>query len=282
MDWIKDLNESLEYIEEHLDEDIDVDALSEIAKCSSFHYQRMFAHMAGITLTEYIRRRKMSKAVLNLQSGKKVVDVAQKYGYDSPTAFNRAFQSVHGVPPSHAKKDGVSLIAFPPISFSFSITGDRSLNYRIENRKEFRIVGAGKELSLNVEENFMAVPKFWQENINNMPVIISCMNAEPFGVIGLTTYSDGDEFTYYIGVSSSSDTPYGLRELVVEPCTWAIFECIGPMPMAIQDLQRRIVTEWLPTSGYEYANAPDIELYFDGDQSAHDYKCEVWLPIVLK
>lgn len=117
MEWVTRLNQSIKYIEEHLTSDIDYGYLGKIACCSSYHYQRMFTYMAGIPLSEYIRRRKMTLAAVDLQNGGKVIDIASKYGYSSPTAFNRAFQSVHGIAPSSARNEGVPVKSFPAITF---------------------------------------------------------------------------------------------------------------------------------------------------------------------
>ena len=116
MEWVERLNQSMNYIEEHLAGEIDYKQLARIACCSTYHYQRMFTYMAGITLAEYIRRRKMSLAAVDLQGGnKKIVDIAEKYGYRSPTAFNRAFQAFHGIAPSTVKGGGVSVKSFSPL-----------------------------------------------------------------------------------------------------------------------------------------------------------------------
>ena len=282
MDWLKNYNEAIEYIEKHLLDEVDIGSLGKIAGCSGFHFQRMFSYMADIPLSEYIRRRKMSLAAVSLQNGEKVLDVALKYGYDSPTAFNRAFQNIHGFPPSYAKTKGVILKAFPPICFKITIKGEVEMNYKIEKKDAFRIVGVKEHYSLSLEESFEKVPQFWQKTVTegSVPKILGVMNQSPMGLLGVSTCMNGKDFDYYIGVSSDQAVPEGMGEYIVPECTWAIFECKGALPDAIQDLQKRIVIEWLPTSGYEYANAPDIEVYFEGDQSSDDYKCEVWLPII--
>lgn len=285
MEWLQRLNAAINYMEEHLTDTIDMDRLAQIACCSPFHFQRMFSYLADLPLSEYIRRRKMTRAAFDLQNGReKVVDIALKYGYDSPTAFNRAFQNVHGLAPSTARQLGVALKAFPPICFQITIKGDREMNYRIEQRAAFKIVGVKEHFLFNLEENFAGVPLFWRKVAQEgmVPQIMAQMNREPFGLLGVCTCMDGKDFDYYIAVATDKETPADMVEYTVPECTWAIFECVGPMPSAIQNLQKRIVSEWLPTSGYEYANAPDIEVYFEGDQQADDYRCEVWLPVMKK
>jgi len=285
MDWLDRLNESLNYIEETLSTSFRLERAAQIACCSVFHYQRMFSYIAGIPLGEYIRRRKMTEAAFDLiHSGMKVIDAGLKYGYDSPTAFNRAFQSVHGVSPAGARAEGVSLKAYPRISFKISIRGDAEMNYKIETKEAFRIVGAKRSYVMDVESNFEEIPKFWNEQAQAglIPRLCTLMDHPPYGILGVCTCMEGKDFDYYIAVASSCPAPEGLDIYEVPACTWAIFECIGAMPKAIQELQSRIVSEWLPGSGYEYADAPDIEVYSEGDQRLPNYRSEVWLPITRK
>ena len=285
MDWLDRLNDSISYVEDSLCGKFSLERAAQLACCSAFHYQRMFSYIAGIPLGEYIRRRRMTEAAFELQKGGvKVLDAALKYGYDSPTAFNRAFQSVHGVSPAAARAEGVPIKAYPRISFKLSIRGEAEMTYRIENREAFRIVGAKRSYQMDVEGNFAEIPQFWGEmaQAGLIPRLCALMDGGLPGVLGICTCMSGREFDYYIAVTSDVPLPDGLAEYEIPACTWAIFDCIGPMPQAIQALQTRIVSEWLPLSGYEYADAPDIELYLAGDQSADDYRCEVWLPVTKK
>ena len=158
------------------------------------------------------------------------------------------------------------------------------MDYRIEKKDEFRIVGAKEHYVLNVEENFTQIPAFWQKTVQSgtFSQILGLVNQEPKGILGLTSSMKGKDFDYYIAAPSDMVVPDGLYEYTVPACTWAIFTCIGTMPTAIQVLQKHIISEWLPNSGYEYADAPDIEVYFEGNQQAEDYRCEVWLPVEKK
>ena len=152
MEWVERLNQSMGYIEEHLTDEIDYEQLGRIACCSAYHFQRMFTYMAGVTLAEYIRRRKMSLAAVDLQGGNaKIIDVAEKYGYHSPTAFNRAFQSIHGIAPSAVRKEGVSVKTFPPVSFKISVKGAVEMDYRIETKEAFRITGISAPLFKEID-----------------------------------------------------------------------------------------------------------------------------------
>ncbi|SHI67742.1 AraC family transcriptional regulator [Desulfosporosinus lacus] len=285
MEWLSCLNEAINYMEEHLEDEIDLERVAQIARCSSFHFQRMFSYLADLPLSEYIRRRKMTRAVFDLQnSDEKIIHIGLKYGYESPTAFNRAFQSVHGMAPSVARAEGVTLKAYPPISFKITIKGEAEMNYRIEKKSPFKIAGVREHYSMNIEDSFAKVPLFWQKTAQSgvIPRLCTLMNREPKGILGVSTCMNGKDFDYYIAVATDQETPEEMAEYHIPECTWAIFECIGAMPEAIQNLQKRIVSEWLPNSGYEYANAPDIEVYFEGNQQAEDYRCEVWLPVEKK
>ena len=284
MEWIERLNNAIGYIEEHIIEEIDYRKAAEIACCSSYHFQRMFAYLADVPLSEYIRRRRMSLAAADLQGGdQKIVDIALKYGYSSPTAFNRAFQSVHGIAPSVAKSDGVSLKSYPPISFIITVKGVVEMNYRIEKKGAFRIVGVAEPLEKEIEKNFEIVPKMWERASANGTVqkLSEMMDSQPMGILGVCIGIDKEEDRrYFIAVASNEKTDGSFEEYTVQPFLWAIFPGEGQCPSAIQELEKQIITDWLPTSGYEYDNGPDIEVYLDNDPL--NAKFEVWIPIVKK
>lgn len=281
MEWIERVNQAIVYIEEHLKDDIDYEQLAKIACCSSYHFQRMFSYMAGIPLSEYIRRRKMSLAAADLQLGdKKIIDIAGEYGYQSPTAFNRAFQGVHGIAPSAVKKEGVSIKSFPPISFRITVKGVEEMNYRIEKKDAFRIIGVSQPLDKEIEKNFAVVPKMWQDAAvdGTIQKLAGLMDTAPMGLLGVSACNDVEEWKYFIAVSSTKEDT-GFEEYTVPAATWAVFTGTGTN-LSIQELEQRIVTEWLPTSGYEYANAPDIEVYLNPDPQNAQY--EVWIPVTKK
>lgn len=280
MEWVERLNQSIRYIEEHLTDEIDYEQLGKISCCSSYHYQRMFTYMAGVTLSEYIRRRKMSLAAVDIQNGSKVIDVSQKYGYSSPTAFNRAFQSVHGVSPSSVKSEGVSVKSYPPITFNITVKGAAEMNYRIETKEAIRIIGVSAPLDRELEKNFMVVPNMWQEASQNGTIqkLASMMDSQPLGLLGVSVCNDEEQWKYFIAVASSKEG-CEFEEYIIPASTWAIFPGAGSN-LSIQELEQRIVTEWLPTSGYEYANAPDIEVYINPDPQNAQY--EVWIPVNKK
>jgi len=280
MEWVQRLNESMTYIEEHLAEEIDYGQLARIACCSAYHYQRMFTYMAGITLAEYIRRRRMSLAAVDLQSGARIIDVAQKYGYSSPTAFNRAFQNFHGVAPSAAKAPGAALKSFSPMTFTVAVKGASEINYRIQKREAFRVLGLSAPLDQEIENNFLVVPQLWEKAVSqgSLEKLAALMDGEPKGLLGLSACDDREQWRYYIAVASSQEAE-GFESYTVPAGTWAVFAGRGTNA-SIQELERRIVTEWLPGSGYEYADAPDVEVYLNPDPNDAIY--EVWVPVVKK
>lgn len=286
MEWIKSLNQSIEYIEEHLTEEIDLDQLAKIACCSSFHYQRMFAYMAGVPLSEYVRRRRMSLAAVDLAGGdKKIIDVALKYGYTSPTAFNRAFQAIHGIAPSLVKGEGAAVKSFPPLAFSVIVKGAEPLDYRIEKKDAFRIIGISQPLHKEIERNFEIVPNMWQTAVMNgtmqrLAQKITTQDGLPAGLLGVSVCSDQEQWKYYIAVAVNADQDSdGFESCTVPAATWAIFPGSGTN-ISMQELERRVITEWLPTSGYEYADAPDVEVYLNPDPANAVY--EVWIPVQKK
>lgn len=281
MEWIENFNKAINYMEEHIREEVDYEKAAQIACCSVFHFQRMFTYMAGLPLSEYIRRRRMSLAAVDLQgSNDKIIEIALKYGYSSPTAFNRAFQGVHGIAPSAARKEGMILKSYPPISFKITIKGVEEMNYRVEEREAFRIVGVSQPLFKEIEKNFEIVPAMWGKAAADGTIekLASMMNSSPKGLLGVSACGNAEEWKYFIAVAST-DQAKDLEEYEIPASVWAVFPGSGTN-LSIQELEKRIVTEWLPTSGYEYGNAPDIEVYLNPDPNNAQY--EVWIPVVKK
>lgn len=282
MEWIERLNNAIDYIEENLSNEIDYTDVSKIACCSTHHFQRMFSYMADVSLSEYIRRRRMSVAAVDLQSSnQKVIDIALKYGYESPTAFNRAFQSVHGVAPSLVKKAGVQIKSFPPMSFKITIKGAVQMEYRIEKKEAFRVVGVSNLLDKELEKNFEIVPKMWQSAAMNGTIarLASMIDKPEFGILGVSICNDREDWRYFIAVASDRVIDDSLEEYIVQESTWAVFSGSGN-GKSIQELQKRVILEWLPTSGYEYADVADLEVYLSDDPE--NMKYEVWLPVIKK
>lgn len=277
MDWLKNWNHALDYLEENLDGEIRMEELGRLAGCSVYHFQRMFSYMADVPLSEYIRRRRMARAAADLQNGERVLDVALRYGYDSPTAFNRAFQVLHGIAPSLAKQNGVKLKAFPRIYFHFVLSGGTEMEYQIIKREAFRIVGLRTSIPQEIDDSFSQVPQFWAENAASIPAVCALIDGTVPGLLGVSTCHEGRFDHYYIAAATQAPAPEGMWETEIPACTWAVFSGSGTAPASIQELQKRIVTEWLPGSGYEWAQAPDMEVYLN--QPGEESRFQVWIPV---
>lgn len=282
MEWLKNLSKAIEYIEKNLAGEISYEEAAKIACCSTYYFQRMFSYVAGIPLSEYIRRRRMTQAAFELQTtDSKVLDVALKYGYTSPTSFNRAFQSVHGISPISAKAQGSVLNAYPPIRFSVKITGGNVMPYRVEEKEAMRIVGIRIPLKLDMEENKKSVPPFWEKTLKSsqFPEICHLSNQFPKGVLGITACQSPDEIYYYIAAATDKPVPKDMFEYEIPAATWVIFESDGYFKESIQSIFRRFLTEWLPFSGYTYAELPDIEVYPISEEKPRAGHSEVWIAV---
>lgn len=282
MEWLQNLKMAIDYIEDHLDSEISYEKAANISGCSVHYFQRIFIGVTGISLSEYIRRRRMTQAGLELQSTQcKVIDVAMKYGYKSPTAFNRAFQMIHGITPAAAKKLGSRLNAFPPIKFKVSVSGEGAMSYRIEEKKVMRLIGVTTELVENMELNHTHIPQFWQAIIDSdcYDHIRELSDAEPSGIIGCSVYHGHDDFYYAITCASTQCVPEGMKEIIIPESTWVIFDCPIPYKDTVQKIFQRFISEWLPFSGYRYAMLPDLEVYPFYEDYEQSKVCEVWIAI---
>lgn len=281
MDWIDKMNAAIAYIEENISTNLNTKNIAKIADSSTYHFQRMFAYMTGIPLSEYIRRRKMSLAVADLKDdAMKIIDVALKYGYQSPTAFTRAFKSVHGIVPSLVKLEGVSVKSYPPLNFQMVIKGVESLDFRIETKEAFRVVGVSIPLYGDFTEMAEPVEQIWRiaENNGTIQKLRSLMGKDSLGLLEVMIPDENIESWCYL-ISVATDVPLeeSLEEYTVDAYTWAIFSYEGKSLEETQKMGERVISEWLPTSGYEYDNGPDISVH--GKEGPTGTILEYWLPI---
>lgn len=249
-----------------------------VAGCPSYYFQQMFLYMTNMTLREYIRRRRLSLAAVELQKDSgKVIDIAIKYRYESPTAFTRAFKSFHGVVPSALKTENRPLQAFSPIQFHVSMGGGQSLKFRVEEKAAFRVVGISCPLNKELTKNFEVIPTVWDTALSDgtLTKLTSLLESKPQGLLGISVHHTED-WKYLIAVRSDKKDD-AFEEYRIPACKWAIFEGKGTN-RSLQELERRVITEWLPTSGYTYANSPDIEVYMKADPQNAVY--EYWIPII--
>lgn len=281
MDWVKRMENALELMEQTMDKPLNVEAIAKAAYSSPFHFQRMFHMLTGMTVGEYVRKRKLTLAAQELAaSSTKVVDVALKYGYDSPESFSKAFRKIHGIAPSMARQSGVHLKAFPRLSFHFSIQGDKELDYHIEEKESFTVVGKSAVITCGNEGRCR--PWFWGEcgRDGTLDRITSLNTDSPW--LGITIDFD-EPFPYMIAKKAhDASVADGLALQTIPASTWAIFSCVGPIPSAMQNGFRQIYQQWFPATGYEHAGLPEIEVYPPGNAAAEDYRCEAWIPITKK
>ena len=298
MEWITGIQNAIHYIEDHITETIDYEELGRVSFSSPFHFQRVFSILCGYTVGEYIRSRRLSLAGAELAAGReKVIDVAAKYGYDSPDAFARAFQKFHGLTPSQARGNGAKLRVFSRLSIKITLEGGTTMNYRIEEKKELKLIGYKKRFSgtpmerNNQDHNFTCETRLNQAVLQYMAH--DCDNAyNVFDNFG----DDGYDFTIACWlpdecIDSIADemgpeiaarfeevtVPAGLYLVCETPrCKWPCND--------LEDLYRRAVTELLPSAGYELTDGPEVELvhwfYRYGDEKLNSSRfVELWLPV---
>ena len=296
MDWITGLQKAIDYIEAHLTEDIDYEKVAAESFSSSYHFQRVFSILCGYTLGEYIRMRRLSLAGAELANGnEKVIDISVKYGYDSPDSFAKAFQKFHGISPSKARIDGSMLKSFSRLSIKISLEGGCSMNYRIEEKDEMILTG--------YKRRFSGVPGEREEQEKDMYVNTRALQYILQGLSGnieknynIITNVGDDGYDFYIAnqltefLRNNLDKTHVLGEeyskhfenIIIPKCTYAIFEteqCSYPTTVFL-DLRKKIAGEWLPNSGYQLANAPELVVthWFRGNKSNQRYR-ELWIPI---
>ena len=270
--WIEGLQASIDYIEENLTEPLDIVDIAGKAALSPFYYQRIFGALCGMTVGEYIRARRMSQAAQELaRTGAKVIDVALKYGYDSPDSFTKAFLRFHGVSPSMAREPGASLRSFAPLHIKISLEGGSMMDYRIVEKAPFTIVGVKRPF--NSDTSYQEIPKFWDEWLaqgKDRPVM---------GTFGVCIDMKGKDFDYWIAdlYFPWEDIPEGCETRVIPGSLWAQFPCTIK---TLQDTNTKIWSEWLPAlQGYTLAGEYDIEVYLPPEEGSDDMKVYIWVPL---
>ncbi len=274
--WAEGIQSAVDYIEENLTEELDIEDIAAKAYVSPFHFQRIFSVLCGMTVGDYIRCRRLTLAAQELSSSDiKVIDAAVKYGYDSPDSFARAFTKFHGISPSAAKERGASLKAFAPLRIKLTLEGGNFMEYRIVEKASFTVVGVSR--SFNSDTSYREIPKFWQEHIT------SGGNRKICGQFGICLDGDGKNFDYLIAdiYKPWEEVPEGCITRVIPEGTWAVFPCRGALPKALQDVNTQIWSEWLPNCrDYKLGGNYDIEMYTKPADDPKDNYCEIWVPVV--
>ena len=287
MDWITGIQRSLDYTEAHLTEKIDYEAVAKQAYSSAFHFQRMFSMLCGFSLGDYIRMRRMTLAAEDLlRTGDKIIDIALKYGYDTPESFSRAFFRFHGITPTEARRGG-TIKSFFRLSVKLILSGGSTMDYRIEKQDAFKIVCKKKQVTKPQGDTATEeISAFWNECTKDGTIEDICKYGRfdnLGGVLGICFSEElaDSGFPYGIGAEYSG-APLGNEglEIVDIPAhTYAIFQCKGPMPEAFKTTYQRIVTEFFPQSNYEYGNGVELEVYPSAEVGDPNYTCEIWIAV---
>lgn len=281
MDWIKIIENALRYIEKNLSGELTVDRIAEKVNISPFYFQKGFSMLCGYSVGEYIRMRRLSVAGSELvTSDNKVIDLALKYGYDSPDSFTKAFTRFHGSTPTDVRRKGALLKSFAPLHIKIILDGGNTMEYRVEEKPAFRVMGVSKMFSYETAN--ADVPQYWDE----IHVQAAVKPVEGMYGICFDEEMGGNRFRYMIAddLEEGEAGEKNLETYEVPRHTWAIFPCRGAMPLSLQEVNRRIFSEWLPASNYEIAEGYNIEYYSDlaefkdGTQDP-DYYAEVWIPV---
>lgn len=286
---LRRMNEAMDYIDSHITEELDETKIEQITGTSIYHFRRLFSLLAGVTLGEYIRNRKLSNATFDLlHEGMSVTEVAFKYGYESVDGFSRAFKQWAGISPSEVNQE-VNLKAFPKLSFQLTIQGGTDMDYRIEDKDAFKIVGVSKRVPLQFEDENQEIIKLAQSITEEQRVKMrSYANVEPFQVVNASYNFDENRMEekgsldHMIGVMTTIESDFkGFDVVEVPALTWAKFSCRGEFPKVMQETWGKIFSEWLPSSNYELVEAPEISFTKDLSDLDNVYS-EIWVAVKKK
>ena len=285
MEWMAIIGDSVQYIEDHITEDVTADEVAKAVGVSTFYFQKGFSMLCGFSPAEYIRNRRLALAGNDLLiTDDKIIDIAMKYGYDSPDSFTKAFTRFHGISPSSVRKDGSLLKTFAPLKLRISLEGGYLMDYKIVKEEQSRVIANAKEFSYEGAKE--SVPQFWQEHYQ------TGKGKYIMGVYGINIDIEMgmNKFEYLIAdpYDMQKELPEGIVTRTIPAFTWAVFPCRGAMPDALQDVNTKIYTEWLPAlREYEFAAGYCVEYYDDpakyekGTQD-ENYYCEIWIPVKKK
>lgn len=285
---LQQFNHLMDYIETHLTEDISGKDISKIVGLSDYHFKRMFSYMAGMSLNEYIKNRRLSVANAELINGAKVTDIAYKYGYQSIEGFSRAFREWSGFLPSEVAKNKIQK-SFPKFSFFIDIRGGTSMEFKMEKKEKFNIVGVSKRVPIQFEGENNAIIELarsiTEQQRNEMHQLADLY---PHSVMNVSY--DFDEgfleekgcLTHMIGFATTKENPFDdLEQISIEESLWAIFPNQGPFPATLQETTAKIYSEWLPSSDYVVADIPGISFTKHNGTSENVYS-EIWMPVKKK
>lgn len=293
MDWLVSLKKAIDYMEEHLLMDIDVKEVADAVHISPFYFQKGFKIVTDYSIGEYLRNRRLYLAGLDVINAKeKIIDLAYKYGYDTPESFTRAFSRFHGLSPMQLRTQPHQLKVFQPLIIEISIKGGNRMDFTVEKREAIKMIGFERVFSYDT--SYQEIPKFWNEFceqyckcdfISNQvdkeirQTVAECIVGE-FGIC-VEDEANENQFRYYIaGTYQGGKIPEGMSVFEIPASDWVKFKCIGSMPKALQTVNTRIFREWLPgNQEFEIAFHSYIEWYSKGDTKSNDYESGIWIPV---
>lgn len=288
MDWSERMTAAIDYIEDNLEGKVDFNLAAEKAYCSTFHFQRMFFAIVGLTPAEYTRRRRLTLAARDLTTNsEKVIDIALKYGYDSPEAFTRAFRLLHGITPQAAREPGAKLTAYPRISFHIELKGGNDMDYRIVEKPSFSVALTARQFTTVDGQNFKDIPQWWDEFLvsTDCKALTALSGGKPGRITGRemlgVCYGEADSGEFFYGIAvelPEGASPGKFKKMQIPATTWAVFDCTIA---SLQEVTRHIFKDWYISTGYEHPGSPDMEVYLP-EGLGQDMKCEIWAPVSNK
>ncbi|MFC7322926.1 AraC family transcriptional regulator [Halobacillus campisalis] len=285
MTWVESLQKAIDYMEEHLLENISLADIAKQSNISLYHFQRAFTLLTDMSVGEYLRRRRLTLAAHDLsKNNNKVIDIASKYGYETPEAFSKAFRRQHGISPKEARTYEGKLKSYNRLAIQINLKGAEPMQYKIVDKEEFQVTGIKESFSMMNEENLEGIPKMWRKvnTDGTSDKLFDLNNGAVKGLLGVIVTESGKEaksMDYWIAAAHKGEPEDDLESLKIPASTWAIFEVHGAMPDAMQKVWKKIYGEWFPSSGYENASSPSMEVYSEGDAYQSNYYSEIWIPV---
>jgi AraC family transcriptional regulator len=281
MGLVESLQMAIDFIEEHLLENITIEDIAKQANVSPFHFQRTFMILTDTSVGEYLRRRRLTLAAQELTStASKIIDLALKYGYDTPESFSKAFRKQHGVTPSDIRKGNGMIQAYNRLTIQVNLKGAEPMNYKIIERDAFQILGMKETIPCGTKDSSGVIPNLWGKAYSDGTIasLAEMNNGQIKGVLGITENYQAAEniMDYWIATEYTGVVPDGFSSLTIPTSKWAVFEVQGPIPEAIVNTWRQIFSEWVPSNRYELADIASLEVYV-GDYP--NPTCEIWVPI---
>ncbi|TWT13211.1 AraC family transcriptional regulator [Planomicrobium sp. CPCC 101079] len=283
MGWAESLQQAIDFMEENLLQEVTIEDIAKQANSSVFHFQRTFSILTDMAVGEYLRKRRLTLAAYELVStSTKIIDLAYKYGYDTPEAFTKAFRRQHGVTPSEARKNVGKLQSYNRLVLQVNLKGAEPMNYKIVEKEAFQVVGIKREFSMDTEENMTGIPRMWTEanTDGTSDLLLQHNNGNLKALLGVcANFGDKRTMDYWIAAAREGEIPVGLHQLDIPASKWGVFEVHGAMPHAMQKVWKQIYSEWFPSNPYEAAGTAELEVYPPGDAYSTNYYSEIWIPL---